>query len=221
MDARPGDLAEVAGQLADQARLLATQAAAGDPGETAGSSPVARALAGPPGLAMVASAEELGTLARAALRLAVERAHASGHSWAEIGRLLGVSPQAAIQRFGRQPGRPSGEPVPPRITDAAERAITILADWFDERYGAVAATFDATLAERLTPENLAAARAHLAGTTGPYQRLGDAEPVVRQVGDYTVADVPLVFEAGSMKGRVTFDPASRVAGLYVLPLATP
>jgi len=78
MDARPGDLADVAGRLADQARLLAAQAAAGGPGNAAGPSPVARALECPPELAMVAAAEEPGTLARAALRLAVERAMPAG-----------------------------------------------------------------------------------------------------------------------------------------------
>jgi hypothetical protein len=221
MEAGPGDLARVTGKLADRARLLATKAAAEAPGDSTDPGPVARALAGHPDLAMVALAEELRTLAGDALRLGVQRAHASGHSWAEIGRLLGLSPQAAVQRFGRPPAPPPGEPAPPRITDAADRAITILADWFDERYGAVAATFDATLAGSLTPENLAAARTHLAGTAGPYRRLGDPEPVVRQVGEYTVADVPLVFEAGLMKGRVTFGPAGQVAGLYVLPVGTP
>jgi hypothetical protein len=221
MEAGPGDLVRVTGKLAERARLLATQAAAEDTGNGMDPGPVGRALAGPPDLAMVALAEELRTLAGDALRLGVEHAHASGHSWAEIGRLLGLSPQAAVQRFGRPPGPPPGAPAPPRITGAADRAITILADWFDERYGAVAATFDATLAGTLSPENLAVARSHLAGTAGPYRRLGDADPVVRQVGEYTVADVPLVFEAGLMKGRVTFGPTGQVAGLYVLPPGTP
>jgi hypothetical protein len=61
----------------------------------------------------------------------------------------------------------------------------------------------------------------MAGTAGPYQRLGDQEPVVRQVGDYTIADVPMLFETGLMKGRVAFDRTGRVSGLYVLPPATP
>ena len=61
----------------------------------------------------------------------------------------------------------------------------------------------------------------MAGTAGPYRRLGDAEPMVRQAGDYTAADVPLEFESGLLKGRVTFDRSGRVAGLYVLPPATP
>lgn len=211
----------MAGRLAERARQLAAQAAAEETGNGRDPGPVGRALAGPPELAMVAIAEELRTLAGDALRLGAAHAHASGHSWAEIGRLLGLSPQAAVQRFGRPPGPPLAEPAPPRITDAADRAITILADWLDERYGAVAATFDATLAGSLTPENLAVARSHLAGTAGLYRRLGDPDPVVRQVGEYTVADVPLMFDAGLMKGRVTFGPGGQVAGLYVLPPGTP
>jgi hypothetical protein len=61
----------------------------------------------------------------------------------------------------------------------------------------------------------------VAGTAGQYQRLGDLEPLVRQVGDYTLADVSLVFETGVLKGRVAFDRAGQVVGLYALPPATP
>jgi len=206
MGAGTGDLAEAAGLLADQTRLLAVAAAAG------GSD-----------LAVVRQAAEVGTLATAALRLAVERASAGGHSWQEIGDLLGISPQAAFQRYGRPRDVPasSGEAVSPVVTDAADRAIAVLADWFEGRYDAVAATFDASLAAKLPAAGLAAARAQLAGTAGQYRRLGDDEPLVRQLGDYTVADVPLEFETGPMKGRVSFDRAGRVAGLYVLPTAVP
>jgi hypothetical protein len=199
MDAGLGDLTEVARLLADRARLLAAP--------------------GPTDLAPVRQAVEAEKLASAALRLAVARASAGGHTWQEIGDLLGVSPQAAYQRFGR-PSEPPA-PVAPVITDAADRAIAVLAAWFEGRYDEVAATFDAAMAEKLPVAGLAAAQAQLTGTAGHYRRLGDDEPLVRQLGEYTVADVPLEFETGAMKGRVSFDRAGRVAGLYVLPTAVP
>ncbi len=204
--AAAGDLAEAASLLTDRARLLA-----------------AAATAGGPDLAVLRQAAETRTLATAALRLAVERASASGHDWQEIGDLLGISPQAAFQRYGRPRDVPesAGAAVTPVVTDAADRAVAVLADWFEGRYDAVAATFDASLAAKLPAAGLAAARAQLAGTAGQYRRLGDDGPLVRQLGDYTVADVPLEFETGPMKGRVSFDRAGRVAGLYVLPTAVP
>jgi hypothetical protein len=210
----PGDIAVIASLLADRAQLLAAQARA------------TAAPDGTPELAMVRLAEELRTLTGDALRLAVQCARASGHTWQEISDSLGVSPQAAFERFGRPAGPATSEPATsepaaPLIPDAADRAITVLADWFEGNYDAVAATFDATLAERFPVAGLEAARTHVAGTAGQYQRLGDLEPLVRQVGDYTLADVPLVFETGVLKGRVAFDRAGQVVGLYALPPATP
>lgn len=207
MDTGTDDLYAVAGLLADRARLFAANAA--------GTEDVAA------GLARVRLAKELGTLAGTALRLAAARAQEGGHSWKQIGDVLGVSPQAAYQRFGRPPEPTDIESAPLAVADAADRAVTVLADWFEARYDMVAETFDETLAGTFPVTGLAEARAHLAGTAGSYRRLGDAEPVVRQAGDYTVADVPLEFESGLFKGRVAFDRSGRVAGLYVLPPTIP
>ena len=43
---------------------------------------------------------------------------------------------------------------------------------------------------------------------------GHGEPVVHQAGDYTVVNVPLRFEAAELTGRVSYDRAGQVAGLY-------
>ena len=221
MDAGLGDFGTVTSQLATQARLLASQAMAGPPGTGFDSPGAVGAPDEPPDLAAVRMARELGKLATAALRLAVERAESGGHTWGEIGGQLGVSPQAAYQRVGRRPGPPAAEPAPPVVTDAADRAVAVLADWFEERYEAVAARFDETMARTFPLDGLAAARAQLSASAGPYLRLGDQDPLVRQAGEYTVADVPVLFETGLLKGRVSFDPSGQVAGLYVLPPATP
>jgi len=219
MDAGLGDFGTVTSELATKARLLASQAAAG-PGGAMDLPPGLGLTDCPPELGAVTLARELGVLATAALRLAVERAYTGGRSWEEIGGQLGISPQAAFQRFGRAP-TPAAQTAPPAITDAGDRAITVLTNWLEERYDQVAATFDETMAQAFPVDGLALARNQVIATAGPYQRLGDPEPVVRQAGDYTVADVPLVFGSGQMKGRVSFDRSGRVAGLYVLPPATP
>jgi len=51
-------------------------------------------------LAAVAAASDALDAADAALRTAVDEARAHGRSWASIGTALGVTRQAAFQRFG-------------------------------------------------------------------------------------------------------------------------
>ena len=42
------------------------------------------------------------------------------------------------------------------------------------------------------------------------------EPVAHRAGDYTVVDVPLRFEAAELTGRVSYDRAGQVSGLFFL-----
>ena len=56
--------------------------------------------------------------------------------------------------------------------------------------------------------------AQVIGTAGGYEGMG--EPAAHQAGDYTVVDVPLRFEAAEMTGRVSYDRAGHVAGLFFL-----
>ena len=70
------------------------------------------------------------------------------------------------------------------------------------------------MSERLGPERLAGVWAQVIGTAGDYEGMG--EPVAHQAGDYTVVDIPLHFEAADMTGRVSYDRAGQVAGLFFL-----
>src|SRR6202034_4600958 len=66
--------------------------------------------------------------ANEALQDAVDRARDAGHSWREIGEVLGTTRQAAFQRFGHpvdpRTGTPMSHDVPP---DAADRAVGLIA----------------------------------------------------------------------------------------------
>lgn len=73
--------------------------------------------------AAVETAEQLHQLGDELLDRFVRDARASGSSWAEIGALLGVSKQAAQQRFVAQRAIPAG-PLE-RFTDAARRAVAL------------------------------------------------------------------------------------------------
>ncbi|MGH3152759.1 MAG: hypothetical protein ACRDOB_18790, partial [Streptosporangiaceae bacterium] len=52
-------------------------------------------------LAIVTAVRSLARVVEAGLREAVQNARDAGHTWAEIGELLGTTRQAAFQRFGR------------------------------------------------------------------------------------------------------------------------
>lgn len=167
-------------------------------------------------LAAVGVAQGISRGVEKGLATTVAQARAAGHTWAEIGQVLGMSRQAAFQRFGRpadpRTGRPMAEAMLP---DAGDRAVVLLANVADGRLAEVCNEFDALLAQRLDAGGLAEAWARVIGTVGRYEGLG--QPVVYQAGDYTVADVPLSFEAGEITGRVSFDRTGRVAGLFYVP----
>ena len=166
-------------------------------------------------LTTVTVVRSLARLVEEGLREAVQNARQAGHTWAEIGELLGTTRQAAFQRFGRPLDPRTGVPMSDTILPgAAERAAGLLADVAEQRWAQATADFNQRMAQALDARGLAAAWARVVGTAGEYQ--GMDEPVAHQAGDYTVVDVPLRFEAAEMTGRVSYDRAGQVAGLYFL-----
>lgn len=167
-------------------------------------------------LAAIAVAAGAAAAVDEGLRATVDQARAAGHSWSDIGQVLGTSRQAAFQRFGRptdpRTGRPQADAMLP---DAENRAATLLADLADGRWAEVCQAFNDRLAAVLDATGLAEVWARLAGTVGALERAG--RPVAHQAGDYTVVDVPLFFEAGERTGRVSYDRDGRVAGLFLVP----
>ena len=100
------------------------------------------------------------------------------------------------------------------LPGAAELAATLFAGLAEQRWDRVTAHFDQRVAAKLDARGLAAVWAQVIGTAGEYQGLSDA--VAHQAGDYTVVDVPLHFEAANLTGRVSYDHAGQVAGLFFL-----
>lgn len=173
-------------------------------------------------LSIVRQALDVDVLAEQVLRLTVQLAREAGHTWQELGDLLGVSRQAAFQRFGKPIDPRTGEPMDKtvRVTDAGVRATVIISDLLAQRYDEVFATFDERVAAALPAAKMPDVLASIAGLVGAFERIA-GDPVVRQVGDHTVADVPLAFEAADMKGRVAFNEDGTVAGLFVLEPSAP
>ncbi|MGP7997781.1 MAG: DUF3887 domain-containing protein [Streptosporangiaceae bacterium] len=170
-------------------------------------------------LAAVAATRDLAAEADAALQQAVDQARAAGHSWREVGDVLGTTRQAAFQRFGRpadpRTGLAMSRAVPP---GAAERAVAIFA-WHDEgRWAEIIDQLDDNMRSTHSPELLARGRATLASHFGRLERIG--EPYARQAGDNTVIVVPLHFEAGDARGMIRFGADGRIAGLAVRPASS-
>jgi hypothetical protein len=169
----------------------------------------------PSALAAVGQAQARARSAEEELAVSVAQARQSGHTWAEIGQVLGTSRQAAFQRFGRPADPRTGQPMPPVVPGARELAAQLFGDLAAGRWAAVCAQFGPAVAARLDPSGLAAAWAQVIGMAGEFERRG--APMAYRAGDYTVVDVPLFFEAGERTGRVSYDQAARVTGLFFLP----
>ncbi len=208
-------LLEAAGQVAASLRAGARGVGAGAGGPPAAADGSALPSA-EPALSAIRLARELRGLADEALRVTIGRARAAGCTWQEIGDALGTTRQAAFQRFGSPADPRTGDPMNQAVLPGAgDRAIAIFSDWVEGRYEeVVAANLDETMARELPADKVAAAWATIAGMVGTYQRMG--EPFVRQLGDYTVVDLPMEFEAGQMKGRVAFNAEGQVSGLFIL-----
>jgi hypothetical protein len=167
-------------------------------------------------LEALAAARDLSAAAGQALQRTVDRARAAGHSWREIGDVLGTTRQAAFQRFGHLVDPRTGVPMSTDVApDAAGRAVTILTCLAEGRWEEARQDFNAKMSEALDGSGLADGWAQLASLVGAYEGMG--EPFAHRLADNTVVEIPLHFEAGEATGRVVFDQDGKVAGLWLRP----
>ena len=169
----------------------------------------------PAELNTVRLAARMRAVADDALRQCVDRARSAGHTWQEVGDALGTSRQAAFQRFGKPVDPRTGAPLTENpLPEADRRALEVLDAWMSGRDDELLARFDDTMRAQLPAERLAQTWPRLTGLVGAYEGCGD--PLVRPFGEHTIVNVPMEFEAGPMTGRVVFDRAGRISGLFVL-----
>jgi len=180
-------------------------------------------LIAPAYLNVVLLAKNVDALAEEVLALSVQQSRDAGHTWQQIGDLLGVTRQAAFQRFGKPIDPRTGEPMDKtvHISDAGERATQIAADILGGRMNQARPLFNAEVAAAFTDEVRGNALAAVAGLVGAFEGIADAAPFVRRIGDHTVVDIPLRYEAGDMKARVAFDADAKVAGFFILAPEAP
>ena len=205
----PSPLPALSAVLAGHASVLAAAAA----------SPLTPAAS----LDLVRRAQDVDVLAGQVLRLCVRQCRDAGRTWQEIGDLLGVTRQAAFQRFGKPIDPRTGEPMDKTVTmtDAAERAAKVVTDVLEGRMGEARPSFNAEVLAAFSDEVRGNALATVAGLVGAFEGLGQADPFVRRIGGHTVVDIPLRYEAGDMKARVAFDADGKVAEIFILAPETP
>lgn len=146
---------------------------------------------------------------------AVQQARDAGSTWQDIGQVLGVSRQAAFQKYGKPTDPRNGEAMNTSpLPDAIDLAQQVLDDHAHGRWADITERFDPTMRAGLTEEGLAEAWAYLAGIAGSYESHGDTEAA--RAGDFTITNTPLAFEAGDFVARITFRDDRTIAGLYIL-----
>ncbi|MFD1715359.1 DUF3887 domain-containing protein [Amnibacterium flavum] len=159
-------------------------------------------------LRIQASADEV-------VRAVVQQARERGTTWQAIGEALGVTRQAAFQRYGK--------PIDPRtgaimnttpLAGAAELARSVIEDLAAGRWELVTERFDPTMRAGLSEDALAAAWAQIVGTSGAFEAQGEAD--VARAGDITVTNTPLSMEAGDYMARIAFRDDHTIAGLHIL-----
>ena len=66
----------------------------------------------------------------------------------------------------------------------------------------------------MTDDLLTAGWRQVTSNLGAFTKFG--KPVAAAMQGHTIVDVPMAFAGGPMKGRVAFDSAGRIAGLFIL-----
>lgn len=154
------------------------------------------------------------------VRAVVQQARQNGATWQVIGDALGVSRQAAFQRYGKPIDPRTGEPMNTTpLPGAAELAASVIGDLASGQWARVTEQFDPAMRDGLSEDALAAAWAQITGLAGALEGMG--EPQVTRAGDVTITNTPLSFEAGDYTARISFRDDRAIAGLHILEGQTP
>ncbi|WP_249044949.1 DUF3887 domain-containing protein, partial [Pseudonocardia autotrophica] len=150
------------------------------------------------------------------VRVVVQQAREGGATWQVVGDALGVSRQAAFQRYGKPIDPRTGNPMNTTpLPAAADLATSTIEDLVAGRWSRVTAEFDPAMRDGLSEDSLAAAWAQIIGLSGAFEEHG--APDVTRAGDVTITNTRLSMEAGEYTARITYRDDRSIAGLFLLP----
>ena len=156
-------------------------------------------------------AEELKYLADDLLIATASRAHEAGLSWQEIGNQLGISRQAAYQRFASGSSADDGRRREDR--ELVERVRKLFAAIDAGDIDRIGAEFTPRMLAQVPPSTVTALWADAVDSLGSFDRLTAA--TVRRNGSTRFVHCSLVFADGLLDGRVAVDRSGKVAGLLI------
>lgn len=166
--------------------------------------------------------------ARVKLQQAVTDARAQGRTWADIGKELEMSRQAAFKRFGKPVDPENGEHITPRsvrgLQERTEKVFTLIAGGSYDDLGLL---MNAQTAQELPAPPIADTWRSALSEVGALQCCSDSGLELpggapldedEQIIGTVIGTTTLECEAGQLRGRVAFDERSQVVGLLIVPL---
>ena len=167
----------------------------------------------------IVALDALQAVVHSTLHSEVARARSDGVTWAAIGRELGVTRQAAFQRFAPKTAESVGKGgtmLTQVLQEAPERAADVVRAIAESRAGDATSFFGADAAAALTPERLTSVWADVKTSFGELEEASPGSALV--MGEHVVVDMRLEFEAGSLVYRTSWDAQGELAGLFFLPV---
>lgn len=164
----------------------------------------------------VALAMELKTLVDQNLHASVMQARADDVSWQQIGDVLGISRQAAFQRFRNPDDSRGNTPMHTKTGNALiPKAEAVYHHLALGEYAKVASQMTFVVQRFLTEEKVMSVWAEAEMLSGTLESLG--ESFVRPSGRNTVVvETPLSFEAGDFVGRIAYNKRDKIVGMLIM-----
>ena len=168
----------------------------------------------------LSTARSLQALADESLAHLVTDARDRGITWQTIGDALGISRQAAFQRFGTpidpRTGKAMNKPTDDAQHAALSKAKTFLDDLTAHRWEDAAEQLGPVIGAHLDADGLAATWAQVASLGGALEQRLPADTVGLADG-ITVVEQHLAFEAADLVARISYNADGSMAGLWFVP----
>lgn len=163
----------------------------------------------------IGMAAELRALGDQVLRDSVERAQADHVPWQQIGDVLGISRQAAFQRFRNGDDPQGGSSMKSTNQNALiPRSEGVYHHLAQGDYPSVGQQMTFLVQRMLTEGKVMGVWSEATALSGALESLG--ESFVRPSGSSVVVETPLSFEAGDLVGRIAFNRRGKIVGMLLL-----